>query len=289
MYTAKIQNKNGELMILTGNETSYQVIGIHGLNPPAAQINTTTIVGLDGARYNSARLETRNIVLTVKINGNVELNRLALYRYFRTKEWCTFYYSNGSLDVNIEGYVESVECDLFSNAEMAQISILCPFPYFRSISEVVADSSSVFSVFVFPFSINLDDPVIISSISEDSDGSIDVYNGSESETGCILEIEFGKAASSVEIKNTTTGDDLKLVYTFQIGDKVVINTNKGEKSIMLIRGGVVSNIFASLQPGSTFFQLIVGNNRFEYLVDNVADTAEDLSLVFRYYNLYRGV
>lgn len=288
MYTAKVKNINGDLMILTGDEPVYQIISIQGLNPPAAQINTTTIVGLDGARYNSARLETRNLVITVKINGSVEQNRLRLYRYFRTKEWCTFYYKNESVDVSIDGYVESVECDLFSNSETAQISILCPFPYFRGISEIIADSSAVFAVFVFPFSINLGDPVIISSINPDSDGSVDVYNGSESETGVILEVEFFASASTLEIKNSSSGDDIKLIYSFQIGDKVIINTNKGQKSISLIRGGVVSNIFSALQQGSSFFQLQIGNNHFEYLVDGLPK-ADDVFLVFRYYNLYRGV
>ena len=288
MYTAKIQNKNGDLMILTGNEPVYQILGIQGLNPPPAQINVTTVVGLDGARYNSARLQTRNIVLTVKINGDAEQNRLRLYRYFRTKEWCTFFYRNGSVDVSIDGYVESVECDLFSNAETAQISILCPDPYFKSVSEVVADSSSVFSVFVFPFSINEGEPVIISSIDPESDGAINVYNSSESETGVILTVEFFAAASSLDVKNTATGDEIKIAYAFQAEDKVVINTNKGQKGITLIRNGVLTNIFAALQPGSSFFQLIVGNNRFEYTVDNVPDS-DDAALVFRFYNLYRGV
>lgn len=288
MYTAKIENQNGELLILTGDEPVYQIIGIQGLNPPNAQINTTTIVGLDGARFNSAKLETRNLVLTVRINGAVEQNRLRLYRYFRTKEWCTFYYQNGSVNVSIDGYVESVECDLFSSGETAQISILCPFPYFKSVSEIIADASTVFSVFVFPFSINIDDPVIISSIDPNSDGSVDVYNGSESETGVVLEVEFSASASALEIKNTTTGDDMKLAYAFQANDKVIINTNKGQKSITLIRGGVLTNIFSALQQGSVFFQLRIGNNHFEYLVDGLPNT-EDVSLVFRYYNLYRGV
>ena len=69
---------------------------------------------------------------------------------------------------------------------------------------------------------------------------------------------------------------------------MVVNTNKGAKSITLIRGGVLSNIFSSLQQGSTFFQLVIGNNHFEYLVDGIPNT-EDVSIIFRYYNLYRGV
>ena len=246
------------------------------------------MAGLDGARYNSAKLYTRNIVITVRINGDVETNRLRLYRFFRTKEWCTFFYANGSVDVQIDGYVEAVECDLFSMSETAQISILCPQPYFRSISEMVADSSAVFSVFCFPFSINIGEPVPISTTVTGADGAVDVYNGSESEAGVTVEVLFSAAAESLEIKNTSSGEYIKLIYDFLANDQVTINTNKGSKSITLIRDGEISNIFPALTEGSAFFQLIVGNNHFEYLLDNEINT-EDVELVFRWYTLYRGV
>ena len=176
MFAAKIQNASGDVMTLTGKEPKYQIIDIQGLNPPAAQINTSTIVGMDGAVFNSSKLHTRNLVLTIKINGDVELNRLRLYSYFRTKEWCKFYYTNDSLEVTIDGYVDSVECNLFTNSETAQISIICPYPYFRSIAEVTQDFSNVLKKFVFPFSINHDDPVVISEIGDA--GTAKIYNSS---------------------------------------------------------------------------------------------------------------
>lgn len=287
MYTAKIQNADGELFTLTGNEPVYQILDIQGLNPPKAQINTSTIVGLDGAVFNSSKLETRNLVLTIKINGDVETNRLNLYKLFRTKEKCTFYYTNNTLDVFIEGYVESVECNLFTNDEHAQISIICLQPYFKSLYEILQDSSDVEALFSFPFSINAAEPIPISNFNES--GSINVFNSSESQTGTIVEINFSNSASSLEIKNATTGDDLTLNYSFLAGDKVVINTNKGEKSITLIRSGVLSSIFSALQPGSVFFQLSVGINQFDYLVNNATDTTGQVSILFRYYNVYRGV
>lgn len=287
MYTAKIENSNGDLLTLTGQEAVFQVINIAGLNPPAAQINTTTIVGLDGAVFNSSKLQTRNLVLTIKINGDVETNRLLLYSYFKTKDKCKFYYTNNSLDVSIEGYVESVECDLFTNSEKAQISILCPYPYFKSLSEILTDSSNITPLFVFPFSINIDEPVVISTL-DDTEG-IAVFNSSESETGAIVEIDVNDSVSSIEIKNTSTGDDLKLVYSFLSGDKIIINTNKGQKSINLIRGGTISNLFSALQQGSVFFQLTVGTNNFEYLVSGSAANNDDVSILFRYYSIYRGV
>ena len=286
MYTAKIENSNGDVLTLTGKEAIYQIVDIVGLNPPAAQINTTTIVGLDGAVFNSSKLNTRNIVLTIKINGDVETNRLALYSYFRTKDKCTFYYTNGTLDVLIEGYVESVECNLFSNAETAQISILCPYPYFKSLSEAVQNSSNSLPEFVFPFSINIGEPVIISSYVDA--GTLNVFNSSESETGAMIEIDAKSAFSSIEIKNIATGDDFELDYSFLAGDKILINTNKGQKSVTLIRNGVLTNIFSALQQGSVFLQLFPGNNTFSYLVDNAANSG-DVLITFRYYNIYRGV
>lgn len=288
MYTAKIENSNGEVLTLTGNEPVYQVIGITGLNPPNAQINTSTIVGLDGAVFNSSKLETRNIVLTIKINGNIEASRLQLYNYFRTKEKCIFYYTNNSLDVSIEGYVESVECDLFTNNELAQISIICPYPYFKSITEVIKDFSHINNLFTFPFTIESGYPVVISEYSADD---INVYNSSESETGAIIEIDILSAVSKIEIKNTSTGDDFILNYSFQENDTVIINTNKGKKSINLIRSGIITSLFSALQQGSVFFQLIPGSNIFEYLIDDTSglEILNKVQISFKYYNVYRGV
>lgn len=287
MFEAKIENSSGNVLTLTGNEPVYQLINITGLNPPNAQINTTTIVGLDGAVFNSSKLQTRNLVLTIKINGNIEQNRLLLYSYFKTKDWCKFYYSNNTLDVSIEGYVETVECDLFTNSETAQISILCPYPYFRSISEVIEDSSNVLKRFVFPFSININDPIVISTLEDN--GGIAVYNSSESETGVVVYIDFLDSASSVEIKNVITGDDFEIDYSFLANDTVIINTNKGKKSITLLRNGIISNLFSALQSGSVFFQLSPGVNNFEYLVSGSLANNDDITITFKYYNIYRGV
>lgn len=286
MYTAKIENIDGNVLVLTEDENIYQVTNIEGLDPPKAQVNTTTIVGLDGALYNSSKLETRNIVLTVKINGDVETNRLNLYQYFRTKEWCKFYYSNDTLNVYIEGYVESVECNYFSNGETAQISIICPYPYFKSLTQIVTDISSTLALFTFPFSINENEPIAFSSY--DSGRVTSVYNGSESTTGVIIKIVFGAAVSTLEIKNTTTGDDFILNYSFLENDVVTINTNKGQKSVKLLRNGVTTNIFSAIEQGSVFFQLYPGRNLFGYLADN-GDENEDVYITFTNVNEYRGV
>lgn len=285
MYNAKIENKNGEVLLLTGDEPRYQVIDITGLNPARAQINTVSTAGLDGARFNSSKLNTKNIVITVKINGAVEENRINLYNYFRTKEWCRFYYSNDTRDVYIDGYVEGVECGLFSRKEIMQISIICPYPYFNALSEIVADISNTLKLFVFPFSINQGDPIPFSEYSENR--TTKIFNDCESEIGVIVEIDFGDVADAIIIKNVTTGEEFELDYAFEVGDVVTINTNKGQKNVYLMRSGEKINMFPALKHGSVFFQLAAGINTFGYLADG--EENKDIRITFTYRNQYRGV
>ena len=286
MYSAQIANSRGNKISLTGNEPNWQVVSIIGLNPPRAQINLNTVAGMDGAKFNSSKLQTRNIVITLKLNGAVEANRILLYNYFPTKEAVTFYYQNAHRDVYIEGWIESVECNFFSNAEVMQISILCPQPYFKAIDEIVNDISKITPLFTFPFAINISNPVVFSRL--DASLVTDIVNDSTGETGVIIEITFFDSVSEVEIINTDTGESFALAYSFVEDDIVTIDTNKGRKGVTLLRNGATSSLFTAIQPGSTFLQLRPGDNFFSYVADNgSADT--DINIVFRHYTVYRGV
>ena len=286
MYEAKIENKNGAMLTLTGREDRYQVISIRGLNPTDAQINTTKTAGMDGAQFNSARLNVKNIVITLQLNGDVERNRLELYDYFRTKEWCRFYYSSDSRAVYIDGYVETVECDLFSNGEKMQISILCPRSYFSALNEIVTDISNTVKLFSFPFSINVGEPVPFSEYITNRKSTI--YNGSGGEIGMIITVTFKAAISSIVIKNTMTGDEIGFNYDFHDADIITIDTRPGEKRVALLRNGSEINLFPALIAGSKFLQLAAGTNTFGYVVDGgAADEAVEISFAYRYQ--YRGV
>lgn len=286
MYTAKIQNALGETLTLTGREAAYQITSIRGLNPPGAAVNISSIAGMDGGVFNSSKLETRNIVITLRINGDVEQNRLNLYRFFKTKESCTFFFKNGSRDVSIDGYIDTFEVDLFQRGQTAQISIVCPQPYFHALDEIIQNSSNVTPLFTFPFTINAGEPVVISSL--DDSALVIISNNSETGTGLNVEVNFGEACNLFELKNTTSGEGMKFAYSFEDGDSLLIDTNSGHKSVRLIRGGVVSPLLSALQIGSAFFQLLPGDNVFEYLVDG-SENPSAVNIIFRYRTSYRGV
>lgn len=289
MFIAKIENSNHEILELTGNEANWQVVSITGLNPPPAQINTTAIAGMDGAKFNSSKLETRNLVITLKLNGGqstVETNRQQLYRFFRTKDTCRFYFRNTNRDVFIDGLVETCEVDLFELGQAMQISIICPQPYFKAVDEIIEEMSSVVALFVFPFAIDEDDPIAFSEL--DVTRETDIFNDAEAETGAVFTATFAASVSSLKIVDTSTGETFQVNYNFVENDILTINTNKGEKSVSLLRSGVRYNLFGYMVRGSIFFQLLPGDNYFRYEADGGTENINVFITVTRY-KTYRGV
>lgn len=286
MFVARIENTRNAILTLTQNESEFQLYNIEGLNPPSAQINVAKVASMDGSKFNSSKLLERNLVIYIKLRGNVEENRIRLYKFFNTKEWCKFYYKNNSRDVYIEGYVENVDITPFTNNEIMQVSILCANPFFKAIDEIVDDLSKVTKMFKFPFSINVNEPIPFSIIDEEK--ITNVINNSETKTGVIIDINVLGSVSALKIVCVSTGDIFEIKYPLIENDRVVINTNKGEKTIKLYRDGVETNIFTSIVKGSKFFELDIGENYFSYLADDGA-CDELIHIEFKHCTMYRGV
>ena len=284
MFTLKVENKSGQVLKLTQDESNYQVINIEGLNPPKANINTSPVAMMDGQKFKSARLEIRNIVLTIKVNGNAEENRLHLYEYFATGKLCKIYYKNDSRNVFIEGYCETIECPLFTMNQQMQVSIICPDPYLKSLLAIYSDISKEYAAFEFPFDIEEEG---IEFACLDPDRETTVMNGGEIESGLkiTLTARSGNVAYPI-IYDVDTNEFLKLNAVLQEGDVVIITTNKGNKTIKKISNAVETNIINSLEAGSTWFQLKVGVNRFTY---TATYNDNGLKVEFESNLLYEGV
>lgn len=282
MYGLKVENDRGNTLELTNNP-NYTVFKIEGLNPPQATINSSVNATTDGSKINSARVESRNIVIYTTIEGDVEANRIKLYKYFPVKKNIKLYFSNDSRDIYICGTVEIIECDLFSNKQVAQISVICPQPYFKAVNDLVSIFSDVSPLFSFPFSI-AKSGVELSAISTNVRKSI--VNTGDVETGVIIKLFATGTVVNPIIYDVLKRTHLKLNFTMLISDTIVINTNMGEKSIELIRGGVSYNALGYMLPDSTWFTLEAGDNVFTYDSDSGNSS---LQLTFSTPILYSGV
>ena len=286
MFSLKVENAKGAILELTNDETNFQVTNVEGLNPPNATINTSDLANGDGSAFNSSKIPNREIVITVYINGDVQTNRLTLYQYFRNKNWCKIYYTDDQRDVYIEGYVQDFEAPIFTQKQVAQISILCPDPYFKDIETIVQSISKALKKFTFPFSINIGEPIAFSEIELEK--ITNVINESESETGLIVNVTFMGRVDKLEIRNIDNCQNFIIDYNFMANDKLVINCNRGSKSVILTRDAVEYNLIPYVRSGSTFFQLGIGDNNFSFLADDgTSDMSVDIQ--FNYYKVYLGV
>ena len=282
MYSLKVENDRGNTLELTNNP-NYTVYKIEGLNPPQATINSSVNTTTDGSSINSVRLENRNIVIYMTIEGDIEANRINLYKYFPVKKSVKLYFKNYTRDIYIEGNVELIECDLFTNKQIAQISIICPKPYFKDVQNLITTFGDVSSMFEFPFSISKNG-IEISGITTNQRRSI--INTGDIETGVIIKLFSTGTVVNPVIYDVLKRTQLKLNFTLLASDTIVINTNVGEKSIELIRDGVTYNAMGYMAQDSTWFILEAGDNVFTYDADSGNSY---LQLTFTTAILYSGV
>ena len=151
MYKLILQNEDTLQLEFNNLGGAYNITNITGLSPAKATINTNQAALIDGAIYNSSKVQMRTINIAFTIEEPVEANRLYVYQVLRPKKPITAMYKSNTLDVTISGYVESVNITHFDKKQKATVAIICPSPYWQSAVEVINEMSAVENMFYFPF------------------------------------------------------------------------------------------------------------------------------------------
>lgn len=315
-----VTNYLGEsIEIPLGNpyETGFAITEIDGLGPGKSDISVTELTSRDGSIFNSSRVGTRNIVLTIRFieTPDIETVRQKTYKYFPIKKQVTLGFETDNRSCYINGYVESNEPDIFSDKESSQISIICPDPYFYSKDLNSTVFSGVISEFEFPFSNELPiDPVVFGKTTQNGTGDPsqteenqieysslelstekNVYYSGDSEVGITIKIQSIGTVEHLTIYNTKTREFLKIDtdklesitgHPIIEGDELTICTVKGKKSITLLRDGETINILNTMTRDSSWLQLTKGDNLFAYAAET---GSEMLYFTIESNILYEGI
>lgn len=289
-----------KLDLFNPDESGFIIKSIEGLGPVKANINFKELATNDGSIDNSARLSSRNIVMSLQFieSPTIEETRLKSYKYFPIKRNIKILIETDNRICETIGRVETNVPTIFSNAEGCQISILCPNPYFYSAGENGANQTIFYGtdpLFEFPFSNEslTEDLIEFGSIENRTEGT--VYYDGDAEIGITIQIHAVGEAAGLAIYNTRTrelmrinDDKLKSLIGsgIQAGDELTITTSRGEKGIYILRSGVKTNILNSLEKPIKWFQLLKGDNTFAYTA-----SAGLTNLQFRIENkvIYEGV
>lgn len=283
MYSLELENESGNIVNLNDG-IRYEILSASGLTPPSASIFTAKSPNRKGSKYNGSTLNERNIVITIKLHGNIEENRNALYAWVDPEQYVKVHYKNGVKDVFCEGHIEDCPIELFTDNEIVNVAILCESPYWKELQEISADISALLKQFVFPFAIDTKG-VPLSTYRENY--SANVYNAGAA-TGARFVIRCNGTVKNPMIYDATnTARQFKINYTFEQYWIIEIDTDASPKTVKAIKpDGTVINLMRYIAGNPIWFELKKGNNAFGFSADSGQPDA-DITIEFR--NKYLGV
>lgn len=137
------------LNVINRPETDlFEVRNIDGLGSVKADINTVPLASVDGESFVGSGVGKRNIVLTLGMTPDwttwtVSKLRRLLDKYFIPKQTVRLVFETVDFSpVEIFGYIESNEPNMFSKDPEQQISIICPSLYFKSVDQTIITGST---------------------------------------------------------------------------------------------------------------------------------------------------
>jgi len=320
----------------------FAIRKVTGLGPGAATVNIHDIVTADGGYFGSARFEARTIefeFVFTEFDGSgkyvpIEQTRLLSYEFFSPKSKIKIVVETDIRALEIEGYVERSEPDIFSKDEGIVVSVRCPEYYFKMISaDGVQSISTIYGdgLFKFPFNNNSLTKKLIKFGELTADEKTELLYDGDAENGFVITIHFtGASVSTISIKNTPLGnsekgpigfenpsvakmerykwtdDDIRekfIAFTISKianklsgrlsgsvtadGNRIVINTNVGKKSVVLIDARGTSYNITDAMDHLEWLRLYPGYNEFEITCNTGG--AGHFTIEVSYESLFTGV
>jgi len=257
--------------------------GIEGLAPAKATININQVATLDGAMFNSARVNSRNIVfslgfMTTDTLETIEDVRHECYKFFPIKKRIKMVVETDNRICETYGYVESNEPDIFSKEQGTTISVICPDSYFYSPNRSVKVFSSLDSLFEFPFSNESTTENLIEFGNLQINTEKSIWYVGDAPVGILIFAHATGEVRNIRIANINTREVMVIDTSrfpstipgqgvMEEGDDLYISTIRGDKFIMLERHGVLYNVLSSLGSQYDWFTLERDDNLFTYTAE----------------------
>lgn len=258
--------------------------GIHSYEGNVATIKSAFGVGVSyiGTSVNHRII---NLVIAFKDGQDLLTRKSQLYNVFPLKDYGTLYYYEKDITRKIKYYVENLNLVRKAGYIYATINLLCPSPYFMDSNETIAELNNWDKLLEFQLEIIEGTGIEFGSKNENT--TIEIENNSHIPYGLTVIFSANDEVVNPILKNTVTNETMKLNYTLELGEQVVINTYNNEKSIIHIDSdGIETNITNSLVFGTKFLQVQNGINKF---IVNADSGASNLDCSISYYNYYEAI
>ncbi|QPL14679.1 minor tail protein [Gordonia phage Schwartz33] len=260
--------------------TPYTAKTIDGLDPTEVDVTLAQTSGGNGI-YIGRREQLREITLNIYLNPDYSIGqtpdmlREELYLLNPVNEDMSLDYSlvlDGVEVAMTPVYIKRTEAAAFSKETLVQLVLASTSGVFKRRTPIVDPSPEATKTF----------PTFV--------------NSGSAPTGFRLEVDilepltkfgFYQNVPSDEfiLEKLTSDPDLLLA-----GDRLIIDTNIGQRGVWRVRGGVTQSLMGNLTMPSTWLSLYPGNNIFQVVLDppGTNDTAFEWAR-YEHTPKYRGV
>lgn len=249
------------------------VTEIDGIGPVKAEVSMEGVYNVDGGLFTGVKTGARNIVASFALpESNPQDRRRVLYRAFPVKEKVLVNVLTVARTYTIDAYVESVAPSIFTPIQTVQVSLICPFPYFRQVeaySSGGTDFTAVTSKFTFPISTPPDK--IFGDTTRSSIMTVD-YLG-DAPVGALFRFALKDNPGTVSIINHKVGGEWKMDfniykrimnYTPGVGDTLEVDArDENLYAVVWRNNGQRVLVTGMVEFGSVWPKLYPGENRLE--------------------------
>lgn len=281
-------SKWGGTFDLTNNDYVW-LTNVDGMTAAATDISAVVIGSIDGDTINNMRAQPRGIILDLRIKHGVKVEeaKRAILEIVKLKQSCTLQWTQENRTLTISGVVDSVVMPRFNNEVTMQISIYCSQPFWEDLNAIISEISEAKNLHWFT-----DDPYGMLYFPEegiplgeyDTSRTRTFYNAGDVAVGMEIEILAYSRVTNPIIYDQN-GNFFGVGYgsktlIMEAGDKLVINTKAGEKSVLL--NGVSQ--LDKVKPQSTWLQFQAGENEFSINSDD--STLDNMVFALNYKQRY---
>lgn len=277
----------GDILPLTASK-EFDLTHIDGQTTATTSISSSVIGGVDGDTVNNIQIQPRPIIfdLQIKSGVNVENAKRKILKVIKVKQNGTLRWTQNDRTVEITGKVETIDMSRWTKAAMMQVTLHCEQPLWEDVERVIEEINEAISLHYFSTDIYdmLYFPESGIPLGEyDTSRSKHFYNSGDVGVGLEIDIIAIDTVTNPIIYDASGkffgvgyGTDEKKIV-MESGDKMVITTHRGKKTVTL--NGV--SVFDKIKPNSTWLQLSTGDNQFAINSDDESLTNMTFNLIYK--------
>lgn len=243
----------------------------------SATILTSKSPGQDGKSYHGSLLEESIKPLEGAIVGDDENDlyrkRRILCNILNPKLKGSLTYINDNNSYKIDCVVDAIP--VFKNKVGSLQEFIVQFFCLKPFWTDMYESKEQVALWVGDFSFDWEIPSTgVELAHRESSRIINLVNLGDVECGLKIELTAIASVVNPSILNVNTREFIKVKRTLSAGNKLIVNTEFGNKSVEMVQENIVTNVFNYIDLQSTFIQLEPGDNLLGYDAESGIDNLE---------------